>query len=210
MFDWLTDLVSGNPISYLVVGLSAGADVLFPPIPSETIVITASVLAAQGDLSIWLVVPLVALGAMIGDNIAFLLGAKVGDPIAGRLFRGEKGRSRLRWAEQAIERHGVLLVVVGRFIPGGRSASTFAAGTLEMPWRRFVVADAAAALAWAVYASMLGYVGGSTFRTSLWKPLAMSLGLAALIALLVEAWRQVQKRRGRDILGDELPAADEG
>jgi membrane protein DedA with SNARE-associated domain len=209
MFDWLTQLVSGNPISYVVVGIAAGGDVLFPPSPSVTIVITASVLAAQGDLIIWLIVPLVALGAMIGDNISFLLGARVGDPIANRLFRSDKNRRRLQWAEGAIQRHGALLVVVGRFIPGGRTASTFAAGTLEMPWRRFIVADAVAAVAWAVYACMLGYLGGSTFRTSLWKPLLLSLGAATLISLFVEGWRRFQQHRGKDLFGEKTPDSEQ-
>jgi membrane protein DedA with SNARE-associated domain len=203
MFDWLTEQVSAGPITYLVVAFAAGGDVLFPLIPSETIVITASVLAAQGDLRIWLIVPAVAVGAFIGDNISYLLGRVVGDPAARRLFQGEKAGDRLQWAERAMQRRGSLLVVVGRFIPGGRTASTFAAGTLEMAYRKFVVADAAAALAWALYASMLGYLGGQTFKHSLWKPIVGSLVVAGLVTLGIEGWRRVQRSRGRDILGDE-------
>jgi membrane protein DedA with SNARE-associated domain len=202
VFDWLTDLVSGSPITYLVVLGAAAGDVLFPVIPSETIVITASVLAAQGDLEIWLITVAAAAGAFIGDNISYALGRRVGDPVAARLFRGEKGRGRLEWAERAICEHGVLLILVGRFIPGGRTASTFAAGTVELAWRRrFVPADAAAAVLWAVYSTALGYVGGSAFKDSLWKSLAASLGAAAVIGLGVEVWRRVQKRRGKDVLG---------
>lgn len=93
--------------------------------------ITASVLAAQGELLIWAIVPLVALGAFLGDNLCYLLGRTIGDPVAGRLFKGEKGQTRLLWAEQALRRRGAILIGVGRFIPGGRTATTFAAGTLE-------------------------------------------------------------------------------
>lgn len=204
MFDWLTEQVTNDPVTYLVVLGAAGGDVLFPLIPSETIVITAGVLAAQGDLHIWLIVPLVALGAFVGDNISYLLGRWIGDPVARWLFRGERAGRRLAWAEGAVERRGGLLIVVGRFIPGGRTASTFASGTLEMPYLRFARADAAAALIWAMYSSMLGYVGGASFKDSLWKPLALSLGLAAVAAAVTEAWRRVQRRRGKDILGDTL------
>ena len=205
MFDWLSNEVSGSAITYLVVFVAAGADVLFPLIPAETIVITAGVLAAQGDLLIVAIVPAVALGAFLGDNLCYLLGFKIGDPIAKRLFRGEKGEARLRWAEQALRRRGALLIGVGRFIPGGRTATTFAAGTLRMPYRSFLVADACAAVIWAFYISMLGYLGGATFEDDPWLSLAASFGCAMAIGFGFEIWRRVQGRRGKDLLGDDLP-----
>ena len=205
MFDWLTQEVSQSILTYPVIAFACAADVLFPLIPSETIVITAAVLAGQGELLIWGIVPMVAIGAFLGDNASYLLGRTIGDPIAGRLFHGEKGQARLEWAEQALRRRGAVLIGVGRFIPGGRTATTFAAGTLEMPYRQFVVADAFAAAIWALYISMLGYLGGETFKDSLWLPLATSLAAAMAVGLGFEVWRRVQRRRGKDILGDELP-----
>ena len=204
MFDWLTEAVANGPVAYLVVLLASGGDVLFPPVPSESIVVTAGVVAAQGDLSILLVIPAAALGALVGDNLSYLLGRRIGDPVADRLFPGEKGQGRLAWAERAVQRHGGVLVVVGRFIPGGRTASTFAAGTLEMPWRRFIVADLVAVVVWAVFASMLGYAGGSTFEDSTGLSLLASLGVATLIGVAIEVWRRVQRQRGKDILGDPI------
>jgi membrane protein DedA with SNARE-associated domain len=209
VFDWLTEAVSNGPVGYLVVLLASGGDVLFPPVPSESIVVTAGVLAAQGDMQIALIVPLAAIGALIGDNVSYLLGRRVGEPVADRLFRGDKGRERLEWAERAVRRHGGVLVVIGRFIPGGRTASTFAAGTLEMPWRRFIAADLVAVVLWATFASMLGYAGGSTFKDSTGLSLLASLGVAALIGVAIEVWRRVQRQRGRDILGDPLDRVPE-
>lgn len=206
MFDWLTQEVSNSPLTYLVVFVAAGTDVLLPLIPSETIVIAAAILAAQGDMLILAIVPAAAFGAFLGDNVSYLLGRRVGDPIARRLFRGDRGRARLDWAELAIRRRGAVLIAVGRFVPGGRTATTFAAGTLEMPYRRFLVADAIAAAIWAVYVSALGYLGGEAFKESLWLPLAASLGCATAVGLGFEAWRRIQRRRGKDLLGDELEA----
>lgn len=205
MFDWLTQEAGQGAVTYPIVFVAAGTDVLFPLIPSETIVITASVLAAQGELFIWLIVPLVAVGAFLGDNVCYWLGRRIGDPVADRLFKGEKGQARLKWAETALRRRGAILIGVGRFIPGGRTATTFAAGTLEMPYRQFAAADAFAASLWAVYISMLGYLGGETFKNNLWLPLASSLACAMAVGLGFEAWRRWQQRRGKDILGDELP-----
>jgi len=205
VFDWLTQEVSQSPVTYPVVAFAAAADVLFPLIPSETIVITAGVLAAQGDLLIWLLVPAVALGAFLGDNLCYLLGRKIGDPIADRVFADEKGQARLQWAEEALARRGAVLIGVGRFVPGGRTATTFAAGALEMPYRQFALADACAAVVWALYLSMLGYLGGETFQDSAWVPIAACIACAMAIAAGFEGWRRLQKRRGKDILGDELP-----
>jgi len=205
VFDWLTQEVSHSPLTYPVLFAAAGLDVLVPLIPSETIVITASVLAAQGELLIWAIVPIVALGAFVGDNLCYWLGRKIGDPVADRLFADEKGQARLTWAEEALRRRGAILIGVGRFIPGGRTVTTFAAGTLEMPYRQFLVADAFAAAVWALYVAMLGYLGGETFKDSLWLPLLASFACAMAVGLAFEAWRRVQRRRGKDILGDELP-----
>lgn len=119
----------------------------------------------------------------------------------------------MEWAEAAIRKQGTALIVLGRFIPGGRTATTVAAGTLEMPYRRFLPADALAAVLWALYVSMLGYVGGSAFEDNIWLPLLIALGFAALITVAVEAWRRLQRRRGKDVLGEELseePASSSG
>jgi membrane protein DedA with SNARE-associated domain len=204
VFEWLTSEVSNNPVTYLIVFGAAATDVLLPVIPSETIVIAASVLAGQGELLIWLIVPAAALGAFVGDNVSYWLGRRLGDPVARRFFRGEKARARLAWAEAAIRKRGVFLIVIGRFIPGGRTATTFAAGTLEMPYRRFLLADAGAAVIWAVYVSMLGYLGGASFEDNLWLPLLIALAVATLVAVAAEAWRRFQRRRGKDLLGDEI------
>lgn len=207
MFDWLTHQISDSPWTYLLVFLAAGGDVLLPLIPSETVVITAGVVAARGGLSLWLLIPVTMLGAMAGDNLAYWLGREAGDPVARKVMRGEDGERRLRWAERAMGRHGPVVLIAARFVPGGRTVSTLAAGTLELPWRVMFTADAVAALLWAVYASMLGYLGGEAFQRSSWKPIALALGVALLVSLIVELWRRRQRRRGRDLLGD--PIGDE-
>lgn len=202
--ETLADHVSGSPLTYLVVLVAAGADVLFPLIPSETIAITAAILASRGDLSIWLLIPATAIGAIIGDNIAYFIGAKVGEPLVNRIASGDQSQERLRWAERAIHSRGTLVIVAGRFIPGGRTVTTLAAGTLHMRWRKFISADVVAALIWATYVGLLGYLGGAAFRDNLWEPLLASFVAVFLVGSALEIWRRVQLRRGKDILGDRL------
>jgi membrane-associated protein len=78
-------------------------------------------------------------------------------------------------------------VIVGRFIPAGRTATTFACGTVGYPYRRFVVVDAVAATSWAAYTAMLGFLGGNAFRDALWQPLLIGLGVAFVLGLAAES-----------------------
>jgi membrane protein DedA with SNARE-associated domain len=201
--SFVTHFVSASPATYAIVFGIVAIDSLLPFAQAEAVVITAAVLAAQGHLLLWLIIPLVTLAGFVGDNASYVLGRLVGCRIAERLMPGKR-RRRLEQAQAGIRHHGRLVIIVGRFLPIGRTLTTLAAGTLEMPWRRFAVADAIAAASWAVYASMLGYAGGSSFEHSLWKPLLFALGIAILLGVAIEAYRRVQKRRGHELLRGEL------
>lgn len=85
-----------------------------------------------------------------------------------------------------------MIIVVARFVPGGRTATTFSAGALAMPWRRFVVIDALAAALWATYMTLLGYFGGSAFEESLWKPILAAGLIAAAAAAAAELLRRAR------------------
>jgi membrane protein DedA with SNARE-associated domain len=197
--DKATDYVSGNPVTYAVVAAASAVDAFFPLGPSETAVITAGTLAATGDLWLYVLIPAAALGAFAGDNFTYMLGATLGERAAGRIS-GSTGRRRLKWAQRMLDDHGALIIVGARFIPGGRTATTLAAGTLDMTWRRFAAYDAVAVTLWATYGAMLGYLGGSAFRKETWKALALGFGIALAVAGLIEAARRIQARRGSDLL----------
>ena len=72
---------------------------------------------------------------------------------------------------------------------------TLSAGTLAYPWRRFALFDAAAAIGWALYATLLGYFGGRVFENAAWKGLVLSLGIAFAVAGSIEVTRWWLKRR---------------
>jgi membrane-associated protein len=194
VLESLTDYVSGSRWTYaFLFGISA-LDVVFPVVPSETAVIIAGVLAGQGDLILWLIIPCAALGAILGDNVTYLIGRMAGERIVERFFKGER-RKRIDWAERQMRERGPYLIVVGRFIPGGRTAVTLSAGTLEMPWRRFIFFDVLAGIAWASYASLLGYFGGRTFEESPLKAFALAFAIALAVSGAIELYRWLRKRR---------------
>jgi membrane protein DedA with SNARE-associated domain len=193
-----THLVSeASGWAYAIIFLLAFLDALVPVVPSETAVITGGVVAAAGDLSLPLIILLAAAGAFAGDNTAYLVGHRYGSRITERFFSGDKARGRIEWAQGQLQERGGELILVARFIPGGRTAVTLSAGTLRYPWRRFAAFDAVAALTWAVYAALVGYVGGKTFENAPWKGLLLALAIAFTVAGTIELVRWALKRRRR-------------
>jgi membrane-associated protein len=194
MFESLTEYVSGSPWTYLFLFVIAALDVIIPLVPSETSVILAGVLASTGDLHLVLVILFAAAGAIVGDNTAYWIGRKVGHRLVDRWFKGER-RKQVDWAHKQVQERGGYLIIIGRFIPGGRTAVTLSCGMLEMPWRRFIAFDVAAGLVWATYAAMLGYVGGRTFEENPLKGFLLAFAVALAIAGVIEAYRWFKRRR---------------
>jgi len=194
MFESLTEYVSGSPWTYAFLFAIAALDVIIPLVPSETSVILAGVLASTGDLHLVLVILFAAGGAILGDNISYWIGRKVGHRIVDRWFKGER-RKQVDWAHKQVQERGGYLIVIGRFIPGGRTAVTLSCGMLEMPWRRFIAFDVAAGLVWGTYAAMLGYVGGRTFEENPFKGFILAFVVALGIAGVIEAYRWYKRRR---------------
>ena len=196
MFHQFTDLVANaSGWAYAILFALALLDALIPIVPSETSVITAGVVASQGDLNIMLVILFAAAGAFAGDNISYFLGSRYGRRINDRFFMSDKARERIGWAQRQIEERGGELIVIARFIPGGRTVVTLSAGTLGYPWRRFVLFDAIAASIWACYAALLGYVGGHAFEEQPWKGLLVAFAIALAVTGGVELFRWWQRRR---------------
>jgi membrane protein DedA with SNARE-associated domain len=195
VLDSLTDALSGSSWTYALIAAIVAGDAVVPLLPGETAVLTGAILAHDGDLAILIVVLAAAAGALLGDATSYLLGRLFGDRAVRRLARGERARGRVQWSRDQLRRRGTGVVIAARFIPGGRTATTLAAGTLEMPWRRFVAADAVGASLWACYAAALGWFGGRAFSDSFWKPLALALGIGAVFGAIAELLRRLHERR---------------
>lgn len=191
MFDAIATAVSGSPWTYVLLVAVCAGDAVFPVLPSETMVIAAAVLAASDHLSIELVVVAAALGALLGDNAAYGVGQSGLRRLTGRLLRSDKSRQHVDWGRRQLQHHGVWIIIVARFIPGGRTATTYVAGTVGMPWRRrFLPADCVAVVLWSVYASGLGYLGGASFENNLWLPMLIGAGASLLVGAIGELMRR--------------------
>ncbi|HUQ22691.1 MAG TPA: DedA family protein [Gaiellaceae bacterium] len=195
MFQSFVDAVSGSDWSYLIVFAIAMLDAFFPLVPSEATAIVAGNVAASGGLAVELVIPCAAAGAIVGDNISFAIGHFFGKRVERRFFSGEKSQKRLAWAQRMLDERGGMLIVIARFIPGGRTATTFTAGFVETyPWRRFLLFDAIAGVIWGSYCVLLGYFGGKTFEEQPWKGLLLAFAVAIAVTAVVELVRHLRRR----------------
>ena len=199
MFESIVDAVSGSNWSYLIVFTIAMLDAFFPIVPSEATAIAAGVVAAgDGGLRVELVILAAALGAFVGDNISYAGGHFLGERLTRRFFSSEKSQKRLQWAENDMRERGPYLIVVARFIPGGRTITTFTAGfTNAMGWRRFLIFDAIACAIWGSYTVLLGYFGGKSFEEEPWKGLLLAFAVALAVTAMVELVRYLRHRRAR-------------
>ena len=138
--------VAGYPLLFLLVmGESGGV-----PVPGETALITAAVLASRGKLQIELVIALAAAAAIVGDNIGYVIGRKGGRWLLERPGRFHRQRlDVLRIGEPFFERHGPKAVFFGRFVLGLRVWASWLAGATRMHWRSFVLWNALGGICWA-------------------------------------------------------------
>ncbi|GIH74992.1 DedA family protein [Planobispora longispora] len=184
--------VMSSPWIYLALFALAMLDGFFPIVPAETSVITAGVFAAStGAPNVALVIVVAALGAFAGDHISYAIGRTTND----KLRNGKRSGKAFAWAEQALAERGGLVLVVARYIPGGRTACTLTMGAVAYPRRSFAFFDGIAASSWAVYSALIGYVGGAAFEHDPIKGLLLGLGIAVTITVIVEVVRYARRRR---------------
>jgi membrane protein DedA with SNARE-associated domain len=148
---------------YAVVFAFVAVESLGVPLPGETTLGLAAISAgATGDLSIVGVIAAAATGAFVGDNIGYTIGHFGGYPLLRRYGRYlHIDAHRLKVARYLFDRYGAPIVFFGRFVAILRAYAAFLAGTTRMPWRRFVVFNAAGGITWAILFGVLYFYFGT-------------------------------------------------
>lgn len=184
-----------SPWLWLVVFLVAGLDAVLPFMPSETTVIIVAVLVTSSALQLTLLVIVAATGALAGDALGYAIGRWAGPGALARLERRERGRNLRGWAHTRLHAHARLLLIAGRYIPGVRAVTMITAGALGYPPRRFLAADAIGTTLWAIYATLIGYLGGATFTDHPDKGVLLALAIGLVLAVLLEAGRRLARNQ---------------
>lgn len=187
----------GYPLLFLaVMAESSGV-----PIPGETALITASVLASAGKLQIELVIPIAAAGAIVGDNIGYLIGRKGGRWMLERPGRFHRQRLQvLAMGEPFFEKHGPKAVFFGRFLLGLRLWASWLAGATRMRWRSFMLWNALGGICWATGIGLLAYFLGNAAGNAI-----ETFGIYGLVAVLIAAGgAYLAHRRHRRRMSEEF------
>jgi membrane protein DedA with SNARE-associated domain len=205
---WLNDLIAqlgglaegASGIAYLVVGGLVALDAIVPMIPGEAAVTAASILASLGYLDIRAVLLAGALGAIVGDSIAYAVGHLGRGTIYQHLIR-LAGADRVEQVEVIIRRRRAPLIIFGRYIPVGRLLVNLSAGAV-LPYRQFLPLSIIAGFLWSAQASLIVYFIGQAVDQPV---LGVVISVAAMVGLVALLGALERKALGRVLRGD--PAA---
>lgn len=193
----LTAYLKGNEL--VAYGIMS-ATTFLPLVPNSAILVTGGLLAAEGRLSIAVVLAVVTLSALAGDMLIHRCGRAMSAPVLGRLYRRPKRRALLDWTSERIQRHGIPFVIACRFLPSGRLIGGLAAGIVRFPAAKYLVGALIAETVWASYSVGLGFFGGWASSNSLYA-VGIGLGVSGAVAAIGGFAQWAARRRDRAVAG---------
>lgn len=175
-------------------------------LPGDSLLFTAGLLVATDVIQtpIWIVAPLIALSAFIGDQVGYQIGRASGPKIFNRpnsrLFRQEY----VDKTSEYFERFGGRTIIIARFVPIVRTFAPVVAGVGHMRYRTFVTYNIIGALLWGVGVTLLGYwLGQFAFVQKYLEPILIAIVLFSVIPVAVELLRARRNGRGSRAAGNE-------
>lgn len=196
LFDLVASIqLVGYPGLFAVVFLESGVFFGFF-LPGASMLFTAGLLASQGIFNVWILIPLVTVAAILGDNAGYWFGAKFGIKLFerrdSRFFRHE----HLVRAKVFYDRHGFLAIVLARFVPIVRTFTPIIAGIVSMRYRLFLLYNILGALAWGSGVTYLGYYAGEKIPgvERYLTPIVLVIIILTCIPLALQIWKEHQKK----------------
>jgi undecaprenyl-diphosphatase len=182
-------------VGYAAVFALIAIETMGIPVPGETALIAAALLAHEGHMDIGTLVVLAAAAAILGDNVGFAIGRRFGrrlveapGPLQGYRLR------LLAHGEPFFARHGPKAVFLGRWIAGLRIASAWLAGINRMRWPTFVFWNALGGIAWASSVGFAVYLAGSVAERIIKVVGPAAAGVLVVVGLAYLLWRRRAQR----------------
>lgn len=148
-------------ILFLIIFVETGL-IVMPLLPGDSLLFAAGALAARdGNLNIFVLIPLLILAALMGDNVNYFIGRKFGDLIKSKKKILFLKREDIEKTEAYYSRYGGKTVIIARFIPIVRTVAPFVAGAGSMLYRKYIVNCLLGAVLWVGGVTLLGYVCGN-------------------------------------------------
>jgi membrane-associated protein len=168
-------------LAYLALAGLVGIESAGIPLPGETALFTGALLADDGRLSIVVVIVVAAAAAIMGDNLGYLGGRRLGRRFAERPGAfADYRRTALDQADRFFARHGAKAVFLGRWVTGLRIWAAWVAGITHMRWKTFFTFNALGGICWAISIGLAGYFAGHAAQK-----LVERVGVGAAIAVVV-------------------------
>ena len=163
-------------------------------LPGDSLLLTAGLLAARGELNLWLLLLTLTPAAILGDNVGYWFGKKTGPPIFSRenslLFR----RKNLLAAKAFYEKYGGITIVAARFMPFIRTFAPIVAGAVEMKYSHFMFFNFLGGLLWSVGVTLAGYFLGQVFPPEVLDQYFLLIVIAVIVIsalpAMVHAWKE--------------------
>lgn len=195
-----TTLAIALPVSpvlaYLALAALVGLESSGIPLPGETALFTASVLAHGGRLDIVPVIAVAASAAIVGDNGGYLIGRRFGRGLLTREGRFAAHRqAALVHGERFFARHGAKAVFLGRWVTGLRVWASWLAGITHLPWRTFLIYNALGGIAWATTVGLAGYFAGHAAEELVRRVGLATAAVVAVAAVMAIVVVRVRRRR---------------
>ena len=166
-----------------------------PLLPTEPVLISCGVLAAAGKLPLqWVILTAIA-SCVLADLVNYGIGRRIGEPAIAKFAHRRTPSAVLDWIKERRARNAEPILIAGRWLPGGGTIGAVLCGSLRFPVRRFALASMIGCTLWCLYATLLGYLGGSLASDDIPLALAVSLGIAAVLSLPASMFLRAQRRR---------------
>ncbi|MBX4195413.1 DedA family protein [Candidatus Parcubacteria bacterium] len=181
---------------FIIVFLESG---IFFPLPGDSLLFTAGLLASGAGLNLYLLIPIIFVATFLGGIAGYFIGVYLERLHKYAFFRKILKEEHLDKAHEFFDKHGRMAIVLSRFVPLVRTFVPIVAGIARMNFGRFIRYSLLSSLLWSIIVTLLGYFLGREFPElhNYLSYLVILIVLASVVPIAIEWWRERRRKRSR-------------